>query len=85
MRPCRMTHKDCPPSASPPGEVAYGNALGDDIDEGLARLFLEAVMELSEVSIAFGTIDKRRDACGEGGTRHNIGNVTYNSLDALAR
>ena len=61
------------------------NALGDHIDEWLARLLLEAVVELSQVSIAFSTIDKRWDAGGEGGAGHNIGNVTYNSLNPLAR
>ena len=65
-------------------KLADGNALGDHIDEGLARLLLEAVVELSQVSIAFSTIDERRDAGGEGGTGHNIGNVTYNSLNAIA-
>jgi hypothetical protein len=66
-------------------EIASGDALGNNLDKGTARFGLETVVEFAKVAVTFCAFDERRDTCREGGTGHNVGNVTYNSLNAITR
>ena len=65
-------------------EVAVGDAFGDQRDERLTRFSLKAVMELSQVSIALGSIGERRDAGGESRAPDHLGDMPHDAIDPLA-